>query len=497
MKLPPDLPPKVRRAILDEMIRRSVLLYHQHVGFPGMHGGRSPVMSPYIDAICHALEQVAQGNISRLIITVPPRHGKSEITAASFGSWMFGNDPTLKIMVASYGIELAGPQVANARRLIGSPGYKRLFPATKVQRGKDRIDIFGTTAGGEFRAVSQGGAATGFGADILIVDDLSKADEALTLAGREKAITFYRNSLPSRFDNPADGRVIIIQQRLHEEDLVGFLLGVGGFYHLNLPAVAEYDEVIPLTGGREWRRKKGDLLDPVRFPQFYLDQQRLLMGNRYYGAQYQQDPIVADGALIKWEWFGQYERVKHRLNYQKIVQSWDPAITERINSDYSVGQTWGHQNGQWYLLDQIREKLPFPRLRERMIEWHRQWKADALIIEGVSVGLSLWQEMKRAELPGLTICPSPKGSKEDRLAACSTQLETGDYHLPQSAPWLPDFRRELLAFPDGKNDDQVDAMVQFLEFVYDRPSWVRATYGRDGRRNDPIIRKSRNRSVYE
>ncbi|ATE66199.1 phage terminase large subunit [Rhizorhabdus dicambivorans] len=494
--IPPVISPRVVRAIADELNRRSLLYYHKNLGFPVLHGGQPPVMAPYIEAICYVLQELAEGRIKRLIITVPPRHGKSEITAASFGSWMFGQDPSLKIMLASYGIELSGPQVANAKAIIASDRFRRIFPRTRIKRGMNRADVFGTTAGGEFRAVSQGGAATGFGADILIVDDLSKADEALTFAGREKAITFYRNSLPSRFDNPADGRVIVIQQRLHEEDLVGFLLDVGGFYHLNLPAMAEFDEVIPLSGGREWYRRKGDLLDPIRFPQSYLDHQRLLMGNRFYAAQYQQDPIASDGSLIKWAWFGQYSRVKNRSYYLKIVQSWDPAITERIHSDYSVGQTWGYRDGKWYLLDLIRAKLEYPRLRERVLEWHRQWRADALLIEGVSIGLSLAQDMRREMLPGKIVSETPRGSKQDRLASRSAQLETGDYLLPEAAPWLADFRRELLAFPDGRHDDQVDAMVQFLEFVYDRPSWVRATYGPDGRRTDPIIRSSLRRRSY-
>lgn len=487
---PTKLPPAVQRALLDEDTRRSLLTYHRRA-FAISHGGQSIMLAPYIDAMCHAVQQVGLGNVTRQIITVPPRHGKSEITCASFGSWMLGQDPTIKIMVASYGLELSGPQIANARRLIGTADYARVFPKTKIQRGKDRGDVFGTTAGGEMRAVSQGGAVTGHGADILIVDDLSKADEALTPAGRAKAITFYTNTLPSRFDNPMDGRIIVIQQRLHEYDLVGFLLGVPGFQHLNLPAIAEEDQTIPLTGGQVWHRKKGELLHPERISLEYLNEQRLIMGPRGYGAQYQQNPIASDGSLIHLEWFGQYETEKHRLNYHKMVQSWDPAITQGRYSDYSVGMTWGYQHGKWYLLDLIREKLEFPALRQRMIDWHVHWKADALIIEGASIGHALWAEAKRAGLPGTVICPTPKLSKVDRLAARTAQLATGDYHLPVSAPWLTDLRHELVAFPDGAHDDQVDALTQFLEFVFDRPRWPTATYDALGRKTDPIIRSTR------
>jgi predicted phage terminase large subunit-like protein len=259
------------------------------------------------------------------------------------------------------------------------------------------------------------------------------------------------------------------------------MLDHGGCDHLNLPAIAEEDMAIPLTRGRIWQRKKGEVLDPVRIPLVFLEEQRLAMGFRGFGAQFQQNPTVADGGQIDLAWFGQYDSVLPRRSYHRIVQSWDTAATDRQNADFSVGLTWGWREDRWHLLDVVRAQLRFVALRERVIAWHRQWQADALIIENASTGLALYDEVRQAALPGLLRCPTPRGSKLDRLAGRTAQLATGDYLLPTSAPWLQAFRNELTAFPDGRNDDQVDALVQFLEFVSNEDRWVRTRYSADGR----------------
>lgn len=476
----PKPSPDVRRALYDELLRRSLGHFHSEA-FSILHGGEQIEPGPYIEAMVHVLEQVARGDIKRLIITLPPRHGKSELVSGSFGAWLMGNDPTVKVTVASYGMDLARPLVDKARTIMRDPKYRQLFPQTQIQQGKDKAELFATTNGGEFRAATRAGAMTGLGTHFLIVDDFQKAAEALSLVERESAILTFKSTFFSRFDNLADGRIIIVQQRLHEDDLVGWALRHGNWHHLNLPAVAEEDQTIPLPRGKIWCRKKGDLLAPKRVPLSYLEEQKLIMGSRLYNAQYQQNPAVAEGSLIDMQWFGQYDEAPQRSFFHKIVQSWDPAITERITSDYSVGMTWGFRDAEWYLLDLIRIQAGFNNVLERTIAWHRQWKADALIIEGASIGHALYEQVQKAKLPGIIRCPTPRFSKQDRLAGRTAQLATGDYLLPASAPWLPALRHELLAFPDGRNDDQVDAMVQFLEFVFSSSQWIERQYDSTGR----------------
>jgi predicted phage terminase large subunit-like protein len=474
------LPPHLNAAATDELCRRSLLAFALQA-FGITHGGTTMMMAPYIDAICHRLQQLFTGNFKRLIITVPPRHGKSELAAMAFPAWCLGQDPSIKFMVVSYGLELSRAQLNGARTLLASPRYQRIFPDTQVKVGKDRAHMFTTSAGGDYRAISTGGAVTGFGTNFMVIDDLHKADEALTPVGREAAILFYKNTLLSRFNNPSEDRILVIQQRLHEEDIVGWLLEQGGWDHLNLPAIAEKDETIPLSRGRIWQRKKGDLLHPERFPMKVLEERRLQQGNRVFGAQYQQNPIIAEGSQINLGWFGQYDKRKERSCYQKVVQSWDTAAVVNSTSDFSAGMTWGFMDGNWYLLDVIRARLEYWELKDRALAWHKQWKADALVIEGASSGFALYQDAKRGGLPGIIRNPAPRFGKVERLSAKTARLVTGDFFLPAEAPWLAELRHEMVAFPEGRHDDMVDALIVFLEFVYDHERWVKTQYNQNGR----------------
>ena len=478
------LSPAARRKLALEITRRSLGRFHTEA-FKMMHGGETMAPGLHIDAMVHVLEQLALGTITRLIITLPPRHGKSELVSGSFPAWLVGHDLGAKVSVVSYGLELSEPLIDKARMIIKHPSYVRLFPGTVLTRGKDRREHFQVSGGGGVRAASKGGAMTGHGGHFMVVDDYHKAGESLSPAEREKAIEVFRNTFFNRFDNLTDSRIVIVQQRIHEDDLPGWALRTGNWHHLNLPAYAEQDEDIPLPRGQVWHRRKGDVLAPALASAAYLEEQRLMMGTRHFNAQFQQNPITAEGGLIDWNWFGQFDEPPPRSFFHKVVQSWDPAITERITSDYSVGMTWGYRDSKWHLLDLIRAQMAFTKLTERVLAWHRQWRADALIIEGASIGHSLYDFVKQARLPGIIRCPTPRMSKMDRLAACTVQLQTGMFLLPASAEWLPALRHEVLAFPDGRNDDQIDTITQFCEFVFGSRDWVEAQFDERGRRIRP------------
>lgn len=484
MSAPARLSAEARRRLADEITRRSLGAFHA-AAFRIHHGNEALAPGPHIDAMVHVLERLARGDLKRLIITLPPRHGKSELVSCAFPAWILGHDPTAKVTIVSYGLELAGPLVDKARTVVKDPSYMRLFPASVIKRGKDRSDHFEVSGGGGVRAASKGGAMTGLGTHFMIVDDFHKAGESLSAVERANAIETFRTTFFNRFENLTDSRIVIVQQRIHEDDLPGWALRTGNWHHLNLPAYAEQDEDIPLPRGAIWHRRKGDVLAPALASAEYLEEMKLMMGPRHFGAQFQQNPIVSDGGLVDLNWFGQYEGRLPRNFFHKIVQSWDPAITERMTSDYSVGMTWGFRDGKWYLLDVIRVQYAFTKLTERMLAWHRQWRADALLIEGASIGHALYDQAREARLPGIIRCPTPRGSKLDRFAGITMQLQTGDFLLPASADWLPALRSELLAFPDGRNDDQVDALTQFCEFAFQTQSWVNERFDERGRRIRP------------
>lgn len=466
--------------------------------FQLLHPGQDFVPAKYLEAICRFLERVAAGEIKRLVITVPPRYGKSVTTSVAFVAWFLGQFPSKKVMVASYGADLAEKHARDFRNLVRSEFFQRLFPGLELTT--DRLDEQITTMTGGRKAVTVGGPTTGFGADIIIIDDPIKASEAASPVERQKVRVWFESTLLTRLNDKQNGAVVVIQQRLHEDDLPGHLLSTGQYHHLNLPAIAVRDEEIDIGPGRKWQRRKGDVLCPVREPREILEDIRIEMGNAVFSAQYQQDPTPPGGNRIQWKWFGQYDAVNiDRASFQCVIQSWDTAMTGEPTSDFSVGTTWGYRDGNWHLLDLVRRRLDFPDLKRAVIGAAKRWRADNVLIEQAGSGYSLLQQL-RMEFPGRRVfCPwSSRISKEERVEAQSARLETGKYLLPVEAPWLDDLRKELLAFPNGKYDDQVDSVVQFVAWSAGRQADV--MYRTDpvsGRPRRPPRAKSRYRPEHE
>lgn len=485
------------REVLDIILRQHLYPFVWKA-FRVLHPGQEFVRAEYLEAICHVLEKVAAGEIRRLVITVPPRYGKSITTSVAFVAWLLGQFPSKKIMVASYGSDLGQKHTRDFRNLVRSDLFRRLFPALELTT--DRLDEQITAAGGGRKAVTVGGPVTGFGADIIIVDDPIKAIDAPSPIERQNVRDWFEDTLLSRLNDKQNGAVVVIQQRLHEDDLPGSLLATGQYHHLDLPAIAVRDEEIDIGPDRTWHRRKDDVLCPAREPLGTLERIRIEMGNAAFSAQYQQDPTPPGGNRIRWTWFGQHDaEYDDRSSFLHIVQSWDTAMTGEPTSDFSVGTTWGYRDGNWHLLDLVRRRLDFPDLKRAVIGEAKRWRADNVLIEQAGSGISLLQQL-RMEFPGRQVfCPrSSRISKEERVEAQSARLETGKYLLPVEAPWLDDLRKELLAFPNGKYDDQVDSVFQFVAWSAGRQADV--MYRTDpvtGRTRRPPRRKSRHRLGHE
>lgn len=284
--------------------------------FETLHPGDPPLdLGWYLRAICRALGEVHAGREKRLVVTVPPRHLKSVTASVAFVAWMLGHDPKAKVMVASYSHDLARHHSNQTHALMQSAWYRSDFPGTRIsERGYRALELE-TTAGGVRKAVSVKGSVTGFGADIIIVDDCMKADEAKSPIVRQELRNWIDNTLLSRLNDKATGRIISIQQRLHEDDLPPYMLDKG-YRHFNLPAIAEKDEVIAIGPGQVHRRAIGNLLNPA--PE---------SGPVVFSAQYQQEPVTAEGNMIRMEWFGVYDAAPPRHEFLKVVQSWDTGMT--------------------------------------------------------------------------------------------------------------------------------------------------------------------------
>jgi hypothetical protein len=395
----------------------------------------------HIQAMCHGLNEVRRGRDKRLVITVPPRHLKSITVSVAYVAWVMGHDPSAKFIVASYGGELALQLARDFQRVMGSPWYKQAFPAVGKPRRNAEGDLV-TTAGGYRRAVSVGGALTGFGADYIIVDDLIKATDASSPAARAAMLDCFRGALISRLNNQETGRVIVIAQRLHEDDLPGHCIETGLYRHINLPAIAQGPQVIQLGGSKVHARATGDLLFPAFQSRTTLDRLRLEQGATFFSAQYLQDPTPAEGDLIRWADIQRYAAAPARRRLQKIVQSWDTAEVDTANSDYSACSTWGFFEGLWFLLDVTRFKAGFRDLVDRARAHRDGWKPDLILIEEAGSGRHLLAEFNherrtspegRAPSWKLHRCQASVGKKE-RWAAQAAKLEAGFALFPEDAP---------------------------------------------------------------
>ena len=420
----------------------------------------------HIDAIAWQLERCLAGEVRRLIITLPPRNLKSICTSVAFPAWALGHDPARRIIVASYSEDLARKHSRNCRAVIESPWYRAVFPWARLDPEKNTELEFMTTKRGFRLATSVGGTLTGRGGNFIIIDDPLKPSDAFSEAKREAVKQWYDGTLYSRLDSKIDDVIVIVMQRLHVDDLVGHVLEQEEWVHLSLPAIAEAPERIQIGPGRFHSRQPRDLLHPAHEPMEALERQKKVYGSYFFSAQYQQEPTPPGGGMIKWDWFRFYEKVPPLAPNDRIVQSWDTASKAGELHDFLVCTTWLEQGNSYYLVDVFRERLDYPDLKRCVVDEARRHDADVVLIEDKGSGTHLIQELDdEGSLKPIPIMP--EGDKVTRMAAQSAKIEARHVYLPERAPWLQDFQTEILQFPHGRHDDQVDSLSQFLGWVSD------------------------------
>ncbi len=410
--------------------------------------------------LCEKLEAVERGEITRLIITMPPRHGKSEVTTKKFPAWFLGRNPEKEVILSAYGADLAEDFSAIARDTLKQWGPE--LWGVFLSNASSSVKKWGISGyrGGLF-AAGVGGAITGRGAHLAIIDDpIKNHAEALSETYRKGIKDWYKTTLRTRL--APGGAIIVIQTRWHEDDLAGYLLSEAmqdgeQWEVLDLPAIAEEND--PLG------RAPGEALWPERFPVEELRATQKTLGSFWWAALYQQRPSPADGGMLKrkwWQFFRQAPAV-----FDEILISWDFTFKDTKKADFVVGQVWGRVGADKYLLDQVRDRMDFPTTVQAVRNLSAKWpKARAKLVEDKANGPAVIATLKR-EISGL-IPVEPQGSKEARASAVSPDVEAGNVWLPQDAPWVQDFIEECAAFPNGANDDQVDAMSQAL-LRFNRP----------------------------
>ena len=460
-------------------ILRNDLMTFAERSFYELNAQTNFISSPHIELLASKLEACRAGKIRRLIVNLPPRSLKSHAVSVVFPAWLLGHDPTAQIICASYGQDLADKHARDSRILMASSFYRRLFPNTCLSMEKQSINEFMTTAQGFRMSTSVGGVLTGRGADLIILDDPLKPDDAFSETRRTAVNEWYDHSLISRLNNKGTGTIIIVMQRLHQDDLVGHVMEQEQWEVLRFPAIAEDDEDLLISsplGQRRWTRRKGEALQPERESLTVLANIRQTIGSYNFESQYQQSPTPVGGAIIQTQWLRRYDE-NDQKEFVCILQSWDTANKSGEINDYSVCTTWGMLDEKYYLLDVFRKRLDYPQLKRAVKQQAEKYKAHTILIEDKASGTQLIQDLKNDGLCGIQGYEAPTGSdKTMRLFAQAAEFEAGHVLLPSSAFWLEDYVRELTGFPGSKYDDQVDSTTQALDHLKNKCSigvWLR------------------------
>jgi predicted phage terminase large subunit-like protein len=434
----------------------------------------------HIEVMAAKLADCFRGKIRRLIVNIPPRHLKSLCASVALPAWWLGHDACAQILCVSYGQELADKHARDCRAVMASGFYQRIFP-TRLSPQKQSMQEFVTNAGGFRFATSVGGVLTGRGGDVVIIDDPLKPDEALSEAQRKAVNEWYDHTLVSRLNDKRAGCIILIMQRLHQDDLVGHVLAQEPWETISFPAIAERDEShmigTPL-GAIRFGRRAGELLHPAREPRAAVERIRSALGEYHFAGQYQQAPSPRGGGLVRDEWFRRYADGQLPEKFEQIVQSWDTANKATELSDYSVCTTWGVKDKRFYLLGVLRKRMDYPTLKRAVREQWQSFDAKVVLIEDKASGTQLIQELAEEGLHAVTRYV-PECDKIMRLHAQTGAIENGFVHVPAQAHWLAEYLHELTTFPASKYDDQVDSTSQFLDWSKRRPAgWSIAEYYR-------------------
>jgi len=339
----------------------------------------------------------------------------------------------------------------DTRKIMRTKWYKKLFPAVSFARDQNEKSKFMTSEGGFRLATSVGGAITGEGGNYLIVDDPLSPEQAMSANSRELTLRWFDQTFSTRLDDKKNGIIIVVMQRLHQEDLSGSLLKRGWKY-LCLPVMDADGE--PLHAEREGKEE--------------IEQLRADMGEYAFMAQYMQKPFRLEGGIIKGDWLQFYDDLPEEA---AIYQSWDTAIKTLETSDYTVCLTFAETANGFYVVDALREKLSYPDLKRKFLAQAEKWNPQAVLVEDKASGQSLIQDLQReTTLP--IIAQMPKDDKLTRLAAISPIIEAGKLFLPKTGAWPQMLQAELVGFPNADNDDMVDALSQFFNWVRKRRNYL-------------------------
>ena len=414
------------------------------------------IEGPHHRVIAQKFNDLANKKINRLIVNMPPRHTKSEFASYLLPAWMVGRNPKLKIIQATHTGELAVRFGRKAKTLIDSEEYAKVFE-TRLREDSQAAGRWETAQGGEYFAAGVGGAITGRGADLLIIDDPHSEQDAMSLNAFDNAYEWYTSGPRQRLQ--PGGQIVLVMTRWSKKDLTGVLLDNQKKVKGDQWEVVEFPAII--DHGTEKR--------PV-WPQYWkmdeLESVKATLPVGKWNAQWMQEPTSEEGAIIKREWWNKWEK-EDLPDVTYVIQSYDTAFSKKETADFSAITTWGvfypEEGGKpnIILLDCVKERLDFPELRRAALEQYKYWEPDMVIIEQKASGTPLTHELRQMDIPVMTFTPSRGNDKHVRVNTCAPLFESGLIWAPDTK-FAEEVIEECASFPYGDHDDLVDSMTMAI-----------------------------------
>jgi predicted phage terminase large subunit-like protein len=432
--------------------------------------------------MCEHLESITRGEIKRLIINLPFRMMKSTIVSQAWPAWEWINKPHIQYLTSSYAKDVATRDAVDTRRIIDSPLYQEYygdrFRMTSDQNVKQRYE---NSKRGSRIVTSTDSAGTGFGGNRIIVDDPVSALEADSDSARALSVEWWKGTASSRLNNPEGDAIVVVHQRLHQQDLTGYILAnETGWEHLVLPM--EYDPALRKTtslGFQDPRKKPGELLSPARVGAKTLVEMKNRLGTYHVAAQLQQNPQGREGSIFKKPDWRYYHVPPEQMasDMEEVIWSWDCAFKDTVGSDFVSGFCIGRKGANKYVFKRYNERVAFSGTKTAILNeyWRQPYvnKTIAVLIEDKANGPAVIDAL-RDEVPGLTPI-TPQGGKVARANAVQPQHESGNFYLPSpSMPgceWVNDFVDLMANFPGVPHDDDVDAFTQGVNWFTTRENY--------------------------
>jgi len=402
--------------------------------------------------IAEKFNQLAAGKINRLIVNMPPRHTKSEFASFLLPSWMVGRNPKLKIIQTTHNAELAVRFGRKSKNLIDSDRYQKIFK-TQLQEDSKAAGRWETSEGGEYFAAGVGGAITGRGADLLIIDDPHSEQDSLSKTAMESAYEWYTSGPRQRLQ--PGGKIVLVMTRWSTKDLTGKLIAnqkepkSDQWHVVEFPALMDHGPVWP----EYWNTEE-------------LEKVKATLPVGKWNAQWMQAPTSEEGAILKREWWRVYDK-EYIPPLQHVIQSYDTAFLKKETADYSAITTWGvfypteDSSANLILLDAIKGRYEFPELRRLALQQYKYWQPESVIIEAKASGLPLMYELRQMDIPVISFTPSKGNDKHSRVNAVAPLFESGMIWAPEQK-FAEEVIEECAAFPNGDHDDLVDSTTQAI-----------------------------------